>query len=118
MNNNKTNYSVYFPEFEYKGHKSHFFYDIPFEDFVEAIRVWFDEQLITIDGTDNAIWNAFVGVDDFFEEIEFRMAEWFREHCKEDAFEEYKEKVEDDIELEAEEQRMLKDLDAEYDSVD
>ena len=117
MKNNKTNYEVLFDNFEYKGHKSHYFYEIPFDTFINAVRAWFDQQMITLDGKDNDIWNALVSTD-LFDTIEYEMKDWFLEHCKEDAFEEYKEKVEDDIELEQEEQDMLKDLDAEYDSVD
>lgn len=117
MRNDKTKYEVLYNDFEYKGHKSHYFYDIPFDTFIEGVRKWFDQQMITLDGKDNDIWNALVSTD-VFETVEYEMKDWFLETCRDAAFEEYKEEVEDDIELEAEEQRMLKDLDAEYDSVD
>lgn len=100
--NDKTKYDILYDEFDYKGHKSHYFYDIPFDDFVEGIREYFNQNLVTIDGTDNAIWNSFVGVEDFMDFIVNEMEEWFKDRCKDDAFEEYKEKVEEDIELENE----------------
>lgn len=94
----KTNYEVRFDDFEYKGHKSYYFYYIPFDTFIDGVRAWFDQQMINIDGKDNDIWNALVSTD-LFDTVESEMEDWFKEHCKEDAFEEYKEQVEEDIEL-------------------
>ena len=117
MNNNKTRYEVLYNDFEYKGHKSHYFYYIPFETFIEGVRAWFDQQMITLDGKDNDIWNALVGTD-IFDTVEEEMEDWFLEHCKEDAFEEYKEQVEEDIELEQEEAEYQAQRNAEYDEID
>lgn len=117
MKDDKTNYEVLFNDFEYKGHKSYYFYEIPFDTFVEAVRVWFDQQMITIDGKDNDIWNALVETN-VFDQVERDMESWFLEHCKEDAFEEYKEKVEDDIELDREEAEYEARKNAEYDDID
>lgn len=117
MRDDKTNYSVYFPEFEYKGHKSHYFYYIPFDTFINGIRAWFDQQMITLDGKDNDIWNALVSTD-IFDTVEEEMKDWFLEHCKEDAYEEYKAEVEEDIELEREEAEYQARKDAEYDEID
>lgn len=33
---------------------------IPFETFIAAVRKYFDARLVTIDGTDSAIWNSLV----------------------------------------------------------
>jgi len=99
MKKNKSGFEVLFDEFEYKGHKSHYFYEIPFEKFIEGVRVYFDNQMVTLDGTDNAVWNALVQFPDIFDTVEYEMEDWFKEHCREDAFEEYKEQVEEDIEL-------------------
>jgi len=100
--NDKTKYDILYDEFDYKGHKGHYFYDIPFDDFVEGIREYFNQNSVNIDGTDNAIWNSLVGIDDFMDWIVDEMEEWFKDRCKDDAFEEYKEQVEEDIELENE----------------
>lgn len=118
MDNNKTRYEVLYDDFEYKGHKSHYFYYIPFETFINGIRQWFSDKMINLDGKDNDIWNAFVDVEDFFDTIEYDMEDWFRETCKEDAFEEYKEQVEEDIELDREEAEYQARKNAEYDEID
>lgn len=36
---------------------------IPFPIFVEAVRKLFDSKLVSLDGTDNAIWNLLVDLD-------------------------------------------------------
>ena len=113
----KTNYSVYFTDFEYKGHKDSYIYDIPFDTFIDGVREWFARQMINLDGKDNDIWNALVEFN-IFDEVEFDMAEWFRETCKDAAFEEFKEKVEEDIELDREEAEYLARKNAEYDDID
>ena len=115
---NKTKYSVFFQDFEYKGHKSNYLYYLPFEAFIEGVRSWFNDHMINIDGKDNDIWNTLVEFDDVFDEIEFAKAEWFREHYREDAFEEFKEQVEDDIEDEREEAEYQAKRNAEYDDID
>lgn len=101
MKKNKSGYEVRFDDFEYKGHKGYYYYEIPFEMFIEGVRAYFDYKSINLDGTDNAIWNAFVEFSDIFDDVESEMEDWFKEHCREDAFEEYKEQVEDDIELDS-----------------
>jgi len=98
---NKSGYEVLFDEFEYKGHKSHYFYDIPFEVFIEGVRAYFEQQMVTLDGKDTDIWNALSKYPEIFDDVEDEMVDWFKEHCKEDAFEEYKEVVEEDIELDS-----------------
>lgn len=117
MRDDKTRYEVYYPEFEYKGHKDSYFYEIPFDTFIEGVREWFDRQMINIDGKDNDIWNTLVefGV---FDAVESDMEEWFKDKCKEDAFEEFKERVEEDIELDREEAEYQARKNAEYDDID
>lgn len=36
---------------------------IPFPIFIEAVRKFFDSRMVTLDGTDNAIWNMLVDLD-------------------------------------------------------
>ena len=94
MAKNKSGYDIYFEDFEYKGIKDELFsYDIPYEKFMDGVRAYFDNQFVTIDVKDNDIWNALVDLnvlDDIFE----AMKDWFKEHCREDAYEEYKDYVE------------------------
>lgn len=53
---------------------------IPFPIFIEAVRKYFDLHLVTLDGTDNAIWNMLVDLDclDNLEDNED-----IQEYCKE-----------------------------------
>ena len=36
---------------------------IPYPIFIEAVRKFFDQNMVGIDGTDNAIWNLLVDLD-------------------------------------------------------
>jgi DNA-binding ferritin-like protein (Dps family) len=58
---NKTNYYMTFI-FDYKDEKQHYSWDLSFSALVDAIRTYFDSRNVTLDGTDNAIWEI-VGVD-------------------------------------------------------
>ena len=98
MKNDRTEYEVLYKDFDYKGHKSHYFYEIPFDKFMEGVRAYFDNQMINIDGKDNDVWNALVDLE-CLDNLFYAMEDWFEEHCREAAFEEYKEVVEEDIEL-------------------
>lgn len=65
-------------EFEYEGHKEKESVWVPYPIYVEAIRKTFEDGLVSIDGTDNAIWNMFVELDmvDNFEDNDT-----FVKHC-------------------------------------
>ena len=92
MAKNKSGYYVYIP-CEYKGHKEDYCYDIPYEKFMEGVREYFDNQFVTLDGKDNDVWNVLVDLeclDAIFEAME----DWFEEHCKEEAQEEFEDYVE------------------------
>ena len=82
--------------FEYNGHKDErYFFEVPFDKFCEAIRHYFDEQLVTLDGTDNAIWNSIVGFgEDALDTIFYDQEEWLTKECQEMAFEEFKDYIE------------------------
>ncbi len=94
-NNNKTRFDILYKDFEYKGVKESFFYDIPFDIFMEGVRTYFDNQLITLDGTDNDIWNAFVDLE-CLDNIYEAMEDWFKDRCRDLAYEEFKEMVEEE----------------------
>ncbi len=95
MKEDKTRFSLMYEGFEYKGYSENYYdYDIPFDTFIEGIRKYFDNQMINLDGKDNDIWNAFVDLD-CLDNIFEAMEDWFHEYCKEDAFEEFKEYVEE-----------------------
>jgi hypothetical protein len=53
---NKTNYYMTF-EFDYQGEKQQYDWNMSFEAVCLAIRTYFDHNLVTLDGTDGAIWN-------------------------------------------------------------
>lgn len=92
---NGSGFEVEYKDFKYKGyHEDYFFYEIPFEKFCDGIRKYFDDRLVTLDGTNTAIWNTLVefgedALDTIFDELE----DWFKEECKEDAYEEFKDYV-------------------------
>lgn len=58
--------------FTYPGDEEKYteFVDIPFPIVIEALRKYFDNNLVTLDGTDNAIWNTFVDLH-LFDNIEY-----------------------------------------------
>ena len=47
-------------EFEKDGRKETVCVWVPFETFMSAVREYFDRRLVTVDGTDSAVWNALV----------------------------------------------------------
>ena len=53
---------------------------IPYPIFVEAFRRYCDGHLVTVDGTDNAIWNLLVDLDCLYE---LESNEEIQELCKE-----------------------------------
>ena len=79
-------------DFEYKGYKETWTYEIPADVICDMIRAYFDKQLITIDGTDTSIFNAFSGLD-VIDEIFDEMEDWLKEQCEEKAYEEFKDWV-------------------------
>lgn len=91
MAKNKSGYDVYY-DFEYRGHKEPFDYDIPFETFMKGVVKYFDDNMVTLDGKDTDVWNILYELD-CLDEIFDKMEDWFKEHCKEDAYEEYKEYI-------------------------
>ena len=89
MRNDRTNYSILY-EFEYKGNKESFDYDIPFDIFVNGIRKFFSNNLVDLDGTDNAIWNSFAELgEDALDNLFYAMEDWFKAECAEAAEEEF-----------------------------
>ena len=102
--NDKTGYDIKFDDMTYKGKTKWYFYDVPFADVIDAIREYFSQNMITLDGKDNDIWNSLVEFDGVIDDIVYQMTDWLKERCYDDAFEEYKEEVEELLELEAEEE--------------
>ena len=102
MKDNKTQYDIKYDELTYKGHTKWYFYDLPFEDVIEAIRQYFRDRMIDLDGKDNDIWNTFIEFDGAIDDIVYEMEDWLKERCYDDAFEEYKEDVEELILLDQE----------------
>ena len=92
MAKNKSGYDLDY-EFEYRGIQENYYYDIPFETFMEAVIKYFDNQMVTIDGKDNDVWNALADLD-VLDNIFDAMSDWLRERCEKDAYEEYKDYVE------------------------
>lgn len=97
MAKNSSGFEVTYHDFEYNGYKDdYFFYDVPFDIFCDGIRKYFDDKLVTLDGTDNAIWNTMVELgEDTLQNIFDAMEDWFTEQCRDGAYEEFKEYVED-----------------------
>ena len=93
MAKNKSGYSIMYDDFEYKGIKELFDYDIPFDLFMEGVRRYFDNQMVTIDGKDSDVWNVLVELE-CLDYIFGTMEDWFKEYCKDYAYEEYQDYVE------------------------
>ena len=66
--------------FEYNGEKFDTSVYIPFPICIEAFRRLCDNGLVTVDGTDNAIWNLLVDLGCLYE---LENNEDFQELCKE-----------------------------------
>ena len=102
----KTGYYIDY-DFEYKGHKeTDWDYELSFEELMKGIRKYFDDQLVNMDGTDTAVWNALVGLGEgIIDYIIDEMEEYLIEECKESAYEEFKDYIDwyyDDDEVEEE----------------
>ena len=81
--------------FEYGGFKELYSYEVPFEDYCEAIRNHFSIRLVGLDGTDNNIWKAVAdfgqnALDNIFDEQQ----DWLLERCRNKAFSEFQDYVE------------------------
>jgi hypothetical protein len=99
---NKSGFDIFY-SFDYKGYEDKTYdYDIPFDIFCDAIRDWFDKKNVTIDGTDNAIWNALNDLDDgnndIFDVVNDDEQDYLRAKCKDLAYEEFKDIAEETIE--------------------
>lgn len=93
---NKSGYEINY-SFEYKGYKDdYYFYSIPYSTLCEAIRNYFSQNSVDIDGTNNAIWNSLINLgEDVIESIVNDQQEWLEEKCREQAFEDFKDEVEE-----------------------
>lgn len=112
MNRNNTGIYVTY-EFSYDGKSEAepFDYEIPDSVLCDGIRAWFDFKFVTVDGTDNAIWNAVSalgGMDEITESEVFQ--EFAKGRCEADAFEEFK----DEWEYDHEEEEGLKESGSSY----
>lgn len=84
-------YSIYY-KFNYKNHEEDYSYEVTFEQFMDAVRKYFDDHLITLDGKDNDVYNTLSDLgclDTIFDEME----DWLYDYCKESAFEKYQEYI-------------------------
>ena len=79
-------------KFDYNGHEEDYSYELDFDDLMSAIRKYFDNQLINIDGKDNDVWNALSELECIDTIIDV-MEDWLYDHCKEKAFEKYKQYI-------------------------
>ena len=93
MGKNKSGYSILYKDFEHKGYNDPYDYDIPFDIFMDGIRAYFDNQMVTLDGKDTDVWNVLADlgvIDDIYDVME----DWFIEKCRDYAYEEYQDWVE------------------------
>lgn len=94
MKPRETNYTLWYEDLEYKGHVENFSYDVTFDDLMKAIRKYFENQLVNLDGTNTDVYNALVDLgDDVIDNIFDTMEEWLKEQCQEEAQEAYQEYV-------------------------
>ena len=85
---------IYYDNFDWKEHQEESWaYELTFEDKMAAIRAYFDNFMVNIDGKDNDVWNVLVDlgvIDDILDSME----DWLIDYCKDEAFDAYKEYVE------------------------
>ena len=90
---NETGYSIDY-EFDYKGHHENYDYELSFDELMKAIRKYFDDQLVVLDGTDTNVWNALISLGrDAIDMIVEEESEFLKKECEEVAFEEFKDYV-------------------------
>lgn len=100
-NRAKSRYDVEF-DFKYPGEEESesYFYYIPEALVIEAVRKWFSNHEVELDGTDNHVWNICgdlaevfskdsEGLNDLMYEAINENEEWIKEQCKEDAWDEF-----------------------------
>lgn len=77
--------------FEYDGYgRERYFYDVPVEDACEAVRRFFSERMVEIDGGDSDLLSALNDISpDAFEEILDKEKDWLKAKCKDNAYEEF-----------------------------
>lgn len=82
-------------KFDYKNHNEDYSFDLSkhADILIEGIRKWFDDRLVTLDGTDTAVYNAIAESEDFLDLILDEMEDWYTDRCKDIAFEEYKDYI-------------------------
>ena len=105
MAKNKSGYSLIYEDFEYQGINEMFSYEIPLDLFVDGVKTYFDNQMITLDGKDTDIWNIFNELD-CLDTIFSIMEDWLKDYCKDYAYDEYKDYIDwyyDDEEVKEEE---------------
>ena len=111
----RTDYEVEF-EFTYPGEteSEDFCFYVPEKAVIEAVRRWFSDNEVEIDGTDTHIWNLCETLSDVFDDTNNpfnglmekaveSQADWIREACKEAAWEEFVEDWQERNESEEEE---------------
>ena len=109
MKKNETGYTLDYPDFEYRGYKEKYYmYDVPFDALMKAIRTYFDNQLINMDGTDTSVWNALAELD-AIDKIFDTMEDWLMDYCREDAYQEFKDWVDYYFDSDEEIQDFMKD---------
>ena len=90
----KTGYYISY-DFEYKGHHDDsWMHELTFEELMKAVRKYFDIRSVTLDGTDTAVWNALIDIDEnFADNIVDEMEDWLTETCRTSAKEEFEDWV-------------------------
>jgi hypothetical protein len=83
--------------------EKYFSYNVPFDVYMEGVKVYFDVYDVSIEGTDGNVFNSLLGLDALkeLEEVEF-FVDFLKEKCKEDAYEKFKEEFEEEKELDNE----------------
>lgn len=91
MKKGETSYRLYY-HFTYEDYEDDYDYTVTFDDLMKAIRKYFDNFMINIDGKDSDVYNALndLGcIDEIFDIME----NWLHDECEEKALEEYQDWV-------------------------
>lgn len=85
----KTSYDIWFKDFDYKGTKHNYFYNLTSDEVIQCIRDYFDKQLVVLDGTDTAVFNAIAHFDGVIDDIISESEEDLKVKYKDKAYEEF-----------------------------
>ena len=91
----KSGYSIEF-DFEYRGYTDKYYeYELSEGELADGIREYFKKYSVNLDGTNSDVISSVGSIPDAINEILYDVNDYLQALCKDDAYEQYKEEIED-----------------------